>query len=198
MIMATAPTRQYVRRLEQALAERAEGPRVFTQKDYRLATGWHDAGIPVGLILELLSGRKVPAKSLAQIASRVEEAWKAVCAGRIRESAEQAGKATREPDRASRLRTAVDQGPGSGPLHNLLTDLLQACRSGAAAEELERILEERLPGAVPAERLQAAEEEARKSLASHGRRMPPAARSETVRKGALARLRREFRIPRLS
>ena len=73
--------RQYVRMLEEGLACRSEGPRVFSQRDYRLAINWYEAGIPVGMILEILDGRRTGARSLTQIASRVDESWKAVRVG---------------------------------------------------------------------------------------------------------------------
>ncbi|MBD3866721.1 MAG: hypothetical protein IFK94_01225 [Acidobacteria bacterium] len=188
--------RQYVRKLEDALARRAEGPRVFTQRDYRLATRWHQEGVPIGLILETLDRRKVAARSLAQIASRVDESWKAVCAGKLRadETEPPASVADRGPERE--LADALLQAPPSTGLHALLLRLQEAYRGDASPADLEKLIEEQLPGAVLPEQLQEAEELARLSLESHRGRMPPDVFRETMRRGVLARLRRVTGIPR--
>ena len=189
--------RQYVRKLEEALARRGEGPRVFTQRDYRLATRWHEEGIPLGLILEILDRRKVAARTLAQVAARVEESWKAVCAGRLRERDEPAppGPVPTEPDR--RLESALENAAPSSGLQRLLLRILEEQRAGAPPDVLERIIDAELPGAVLPRQLQEAEEQARISLAAHRDRMPPQAFRETIRRSVLARLRRAAGIPRL-
>ena len=189
--------RQYVRKLEDALARRSEGPRVFTQRDYRLATRWHQDGVPVGLILEILDRRKVAARSLAQIAGRVQESWNAVCAGKLREGEQQPAAVPEDAGPEQELARAAEQAQPSSKLHLLLLTLLEECRAGAPHDVLERILEADLPGAVPAELLHEAEKQARLTLEPHRHRMPPEAFRETVRKGVLARLRRAAGIPRL-
>ncbi len=189
--------RQYVRKLEDALARRAEGPRVFTQRDYRLATRWHQEGVPVGLILEIMERRKVAARGLSQVAVRVEESWRAVCAGRLGDGERQPIPASPEAGPERLLVMAVQGAPPSSRLRRLLQTLLEQHRAGASPDALERILEAELPGAVPPELLQEAENEAKQTLDPHRDRMPPEAFRETVRKGVLARLRRVAGIPQL-
>jgi len=188
--------RQYVRKLDDALASRSEGPRMFSQKDYRLATSWYEQGVPLGLILDLLSRRKVAARSLSQIASRVEESWKAVCAGKLQADSGPETVAAGDEGPELQLARALEEAPPTSGLYSLLIQLLEDFRAGEAPETLERLIDQELRGAVRPEQLQEAEEQARNGMESHRRRMPPEVFRETIRKAILARLRRMTGIPR--
>ena len=187
--------RQYVRKLEEALARRGEGPRVFTQRDYRLATRWHQEGVPVGLILEVLEQRKIAPRSLAQIASRVEDSWKAVCAGKLRGGEDRPAVEAEQSGTETLLAGALAAAPPESKLHDLILALQDELRRNAQPAVLEAMVAERLPGAVLPEQLQEAEEQARSGVESHRRRMPPDAIRETIRRGVVARLRRLAGIP---
>ena len=188
--------RQYVRQLEEALARRAEGPRVFTQRDYRLATRWHQEGVPVGMVLEILDQRKVAARSLAQIASRVEDSWKAVCAGKLRDEESRTTADPKDSGPEGALAGALAGAPPSSKLYALIRRLQDEFRSDASPAVLEQIIEEQLPGAALPEQLREAEEQALLSIQPHRERMPPDVVRETIRRGVLARLRRMAGIPR--
>ena len=188
--------RQYVRELQDALARRSEGPRVFTQRDYRLALRWCQDGIPAGLIREILDSRRTGARSLSQIATRVDESWKAVRLGELQEGARPPASRAEPESPKEELEKAVAAVPPASQLREFLESLLAAVSAGGSPEDLERMVEADLPGAMATEQRRQAEEEARHSLEQHRNRMPPQAFRETLRKGALARLRRVAGIPR--
>ena len=188
--------RQYVRQLEDALARRSEGPRVFTQRDYRLALRWCREGVPAGLIREILDRRRTGARSLSQIATRVDESWNTVRTGELQDGDRPPAPTAESEGPEAELLAASAAAPPASRMRILLESLLAAVRAGDPPEQLERMLEADLPETVTTEQLRQAEEETRHSLERHKDRMPPEALRETVRKGALARLRRAAGIPR--
>ncbi len=188
--------RQYVRQLENALARRSEGPLVFTQRDYRLALQWCRAGVPAGLIREILDRRRSGARSLSQIATRVDESWNAVRAGELQDGDRPPAERAEPEGPEAELVAAAAAAPPASRIRILLESLLAAVRAGDSPEQLERMVEADLHEAFTTEQLRQAEEQARQSLERHRERMPPEAFRETVRKGVLARLRRAAGIPR--
>lgn len=189
-------TLQYVRRLEQALSRLTAGPRVFTQRDWHLATRWCESGIPVGLVLEVLNEAGCGVASLSKISKKVESSWEAVRKGRRDTSApnsEKSGTVTWEQG----LENALERSAEIEEVRALILDLLEEGRSGASSSQLEAILAERLPGAVPAEDLEASRLDAENSLAAQRNRMPPDMFRKTVKTGVLARLRKKYRISRI-
>jgi hypothetical protein len=187
---------RYVRQLEQALSSLTDGPRVFTQKDWGLATRWHDMGIPVGLVLELLEEAGFGVSGLSRIARKVEASWVAVRKGR-RGSAP-SSTATADPaGREQALQQVLEDVTVPAEVHSLIQVLLEELRAGASSDKLEAIVAERLPEVVPGEILEEARLDAENSLSGQRNRMPPEMFRKTLDRGILSRLMKTFRIPRI-
>lgn len=148
------------------------------------------------MIREILDRRRTGARSLSQIATRVDESWKAVRVGELQDGDRPLVPMAEPECPEAELETAIEAVPPTSRLREFLESLLAAVRAGGSPEDLERMVEANLSGTMTTEQLRQAEEEARHSLERHRNRMPPEAFRETVRKGALARLRREAGIPR--
>ncbi len=169
---------------------------MFTQRDWGLATRWHNMGIPVGMVLEILKETRLGNRGLARIARKVEESWEAVASGRA-ETVSRTGldPGPEKADWIGRMEQAREQAPG--PVGRLLDEILRKHREGREARELERILAERLPEAVPSEILQEALQSAESSLASQRGRMPPDAFRRTLERAVLSRLKAKYEIPKI-
>jgi hypothetical protein len=186
----------YVRALEGALSRSADRPVVISSRDWHLATDWHDRGIPLGLVLDVLtecSGKTV--RSLAYLAPRVEEAWSVVISGRTMPRAADPEEVGGDPPSAfEQWRQALSGDMIESALRESILDLLDR---GAPPDEIERLLEDRLLDTIPREFLEEMERESRENLEPYRARMSRDIFEATVQRSVLGRIRRRLRLPRL-
>jgi hypothetical protein len=187
---------RYVRRLEQTLSSRTDGPRVFTQKDWRLATRWHEMGIPVGMVLEHLDEAGFGVSGLSRIARKVEASWQAVQKGR-RKAAATTPETSDPAGWEQILLKVLEDSTVPEEVQSLIRALIKEGRAGATPSRLESILSARLLESVPRELLEEARLDAENSLARQRNRMPPDMFRMTLEKGILARLRKKLQIPKI-
>ncbi len=173
---------------------------MLSPRDWRLATEWHDRGVPLGLVLEILESRAGrPPRGLAGIAAAVEDAWSAVEAGRASPARGDGvpRRASATPLGASEAwEDARARAPAGSALRDLLERLVQESHSGLSDDELDARLDDALAASVPAEFRDGAEREARERLAPHRRRMPPEAYASTLHRAVVDRLRQRLGLPR--
>lgn len=144
----------YVRALA-AMLERARGrPAVLSGRDWDLANRWHERGIPLGLVEEVLRERRArPPRSLAGIATQVEESWVTVERGRsstsrsgtagpgaVPGSRKSVREAPRLPPEAEEIVGAIRHAaPDSATRLDLEVRLDEALRRGCGPEILDAI-----------------------------------------------------------
>jgi hypothetical protein len=192
--------RRYVRSVEDAWARLRARPTVLSPRDFEIVDGWRRRGIPVGVVLEVLdhqakrrtSGGR---RSLAFLATAVEEAWSAVSGGR---SATAAPATSAGPGVGDAWRAAAVRAAAGTPLHSLLVELQSEAEAGTAAAELDRRLDEALPGVVPPEILARAERETAAALASFRSRMSEDEFARTSSRARADRLRAALSLPRIA
>lgn len=189
----------YVRALEGALSRSADRPVVISSRDWHLATDWHDRGIPLGLVLDVLeecSGKTV--RSLAYLAPRVEEAWSVVLSGRtMPRAADPEGVGGDPPSPVEQWRKALSDERTENPLRESILDLIDRLERGAPPDEIERLLEDRLLDTIPKQLLEEMERESREHLEPYRARMSPEIFEITVQRSVLGRVRERLRLPRL-
>ncbi len=196
---------RYVRAVERALGALDPRPFVLSARDFARVTDWHARGVPLGLVLEVLSekNRQAPGglsagRALARIAPAVEEAWQTVREGRIPALPDAVAGPLPPIARAiDAWRRARDAAPGT-PLAALLGRLLERQESGQPTERLDAELDLSLAAAAPAALVSRAESDAERELGPFRRRMEASAFEATRRRSVVDRLRRTLDLPRLA
>jgi hypothetical protein len=154
--------------------ERLSGrPVVFSHRDWDLARRWHDQGVPLGMVLELLEERgERAARGLRSIASGVESSWQVVCAGEVRIGSRSAAPPEPEstpadPYAAAAARTDVLE------LARLLHIASTRSREGDDRAAIDLDLDRELAQACPAAWLEEAARDIATRLAPYRGRLPP-------------------------
>jgi hypothetical protein len=174
-------------------------PVVLSPKDWALISDWHARSIPLPLILEAMQheaerpGRRSPPRNLAYLAASVEEAWQVVLDGRRASPVPRIAPSPNDPVEAWRRR--LDAEEAGSALHVLLSELLEAYRSGVPAETVDRGLDERLETSVSEALLDATREQVDAELAPFADRMDDATLDRTRRAAIVDRLRRALHLP---
>jgi hypothetical protein len=193
-----ATVRTYVRALEQSLSRSADRPVVFSSRDWELAARWHDSGIPLGLVLDILEERADRAvRSLAYIAPRVLEAWNAVLAGRVSGREETGPQTEGAGDPAGAWRRVLQGESGATPLRRLLEHLLESLDAGGDPSTVDRLLDEGIAEAAPRPLREEVEAEAGRVLEPYRSRMAPEVFQATLVRSVRDRIRKRLRLPRL-
>lgn len=183
--------RTYVRRLEERVRRRTGRAGAFPHRDWDLARRWHDAGIPVGLVLEILDARgKRPLHGLTSIARAVEEAWAVVRSGRLaRAGAPEPGAAGGERGAPSDRLVAAIAAMDDGALRRALGEVADAFAGRPDAPGIDDALDRAIEIGSPAEVRSEVEAEVDRALAPHVGSMPPETLAATRRRAVLDRLR---------
>jgi len=192
--------RIYVRTLERALAEQADRPVVLSHRDWHLATEWHEKGVPLGLILETLDECKGKAiRSLSALASRVDEAWGVVLAGRRSiDPGDMYKDGIGAAEKLQAWRATLRKTRQGSALGMLLEELVQAMECGSVEPEVaDRRLEDAIMSVAPKELLEEVRQAALSRLASHRARMTDDVFEQTLIRSVKERLRVELDLPRL-
>jgi hypothetical protein len=196
---------RYARAIERRWGDFLGRPAVLSPSDWRRVSDWHDRGIPLQLIVECIEaaeerrreGRGARrARSLAYLASAVEESWSVLREGRIVPVEDGRAPTLREPLECWRRR--LEREPRGSELGQLLQRLLAELSAGAEEQQIDRQLDRALDAVVPAELRQAAEEEARSWLDAHRSRLSPDELERAVQRAARIGLRRRLGLPRLT
>jgi hypothetical protein len=193
---------EYARAIEQMWSELLDRPVVLSRRDWDLLSSWFERCIPLQLIREALQPHgqtaKKPPRTLSHVTTAVEDAWTVVLQGRI---APHAGEVYSSNNMASALthwKTRLSAEVDGSPLHSLLDELLGRLASGDLPGVLDRILDERLFKAAPAQILEEIEQAVAEELLEFREKMPPAALDRTRVHAIMERLRSELDLPRLS
>lgn len=190
--------RNYVRRLQEALASSTGRAVVLSQRDWHLAKTWFEAGIPVGLPLDALRRRAWSSpRGLSAIAREVEGTWGAVVAGRSVSAAETPGPSPPPDEPLNDLRAARDAAEPGSDLSALLDEALRRAEGGEDPASVDALLDEGLEERAPEVMLERARTEAADSLKSFRDRMNDEVYQRTLRGAVIQRVRRGLRLPRL-
>lgn len=144
-IDSEAGTSEYFEAIETAFIGLRGAPLLLSPADWQTAKAWHQQGIPVGVVLEVLEsvfarlrerGGNRRISSLAYCAPAVEEAWSEIvelgaAAGRLEPAA---------VDVDERLARLADSIPEQLPLRDQIASALNGL--DGAAEEVERSLQD--------------------------------------------------------
>lgn len=216
MTRRAATARTYARALERELARHSEGPFVFSERDWDLATRWHDRGVPLGLVLEILRSRKRPAHRLGKIASDVDEQWNAVTAGRLRSRANPSGarpdekapetgagvRAPTEPSTASEasvadvLRAVRLHAECTAALGARLDAIATLAETATDTGELDTAVDRALLDLARPERIASERRRVREALDSRADRWTPAEFRREIDRALARGLRRTLGLPR--
>ena len=198
----------YARAVEREWTELVGAPWLLSPRDWSLLQDWYERGIPLAVLREAISAagermRKGRSRSirrgLGYLAPAVEEAWAAVRDGRLAPPTASRSTAP-EPGPASVLtawrRVAAELPPGSA-LGMALGRACAAFEASRPAEEIDRQLDDALPGSVSGERLERCSRRVDRELEAHRTRMSPDSYRATRLRGLVDGLRRELGLPRL-
>ena len=194
--MSPAGERGYHRAIEEAWSHLRGRPIVLSPREFEIIEGWRTRGVPLSVVLECIDAEAKRGgrgkRSLAHLAAPVDEAWRAVAAGR----AARLPDAPAAVDPADPGSPAIGRLPGDDPLRALILRLREEAAAGASPdavdERLDRELLERIPAAMRAR----AAEEAGAALASFRARMPRDEFERTLARATIDRLRAELGLPR--
>jgi hypothetical protein len=193
-VTAGGDERRYFRAVEEAWSRLRARPTVLSPRDFEIVDGWRRRGIPLGVVLEVFdhaAKRRVAVgrRSLAYLASAVEEAWATVAGGRATSAV--------EPRPAAPSRPLPPRGVAAGtPLDALLRRLREEADAGVAPAVLDERLDEALPRLAPPEMVARAERETAEALASFRSRMRADEFAKTFSRARADRLRAELSLPR--
>jgi len=181
----------YVRTIAAAL-ERVRGrSNVLSERDWDLANRWHDRGIPVGLVLEILEERRHrPPRSLAAVATRVEESWSAVESGQ--RSPGGATLPSTAPEPGDSWRAALTAGGLPEGIAEVVRTALAELELGEDPREVGERLDDALAQAAPPEILREIAARVDGDLAPYRGRMPAAMMRSTRDKAIANALRGVF------
>jgi hypothetical protein len=199
----------YARWIEGRWSALLEAPVVLSPADWELIRDWHARRVPLVLIGECIDAvaerigkgraRRRP-RGLSHVERAVEEAWQAWSANRdptcpaaphgAREGTAQAP--------SERLRAYLTRTPPTAPVRELLDRLVAADEAGLALDELERMLDDELPGCVPRDLLAAVERELDLDLAGYRGRLPSDQLERVRRRARARRLRQRLGLPGLA
>lgn len=205
--MTRPPTRlaAYARAIERLWSESQDRAVVLSPKEWRLVCQWYERGIPLRVVEEALAGddrrsrSRGSVRSLAYFAPAVEEGWRVIVEGRLPVVPTPDDRAAPpEPARGIecwRRRREAEQ--RESPLRRLLDDLLLRHGQGEVARELDRRLDERLPGAVSEPQLRQARKSVERRLSAHRGTMAADVLEATRRRAIVEQLRRSLALPRL-
>lgn len=193
--------KSYVRAVEAAWSKINGRPVVVSPRDFEAVDAWRRRGIPLSLVLEVLSSdakrrSRGSSKALTSLSHAVNEAWLAVAAGRSASPSVEVA-----PSRAEARREwedALARSPVGTPLRTLLERLLADEARGAAVAALDATLDEELPAAAPVEIRDRAEEETARALAAFRGRMSDEEFQATFARALADRLRAALALPRLA
>lgn len=189
---------RFVRAVEALWSAHAQRPIVLSPREFALVSDWHQRGIPLDLIRELIAARAenprrrtTGARSLRQIAGAVEESWSAIVDGQSAKPVLRPGHGPRResPDDPESWQRRLAGRPGADAMSSWLRELGARALAGEAREVIAQELEDRLPEFAPAELRERAERDVDRDLAPFRERMPPARFAQTRRRAVGARLR---------
>ncbi len=187
--------RTYARALEQAMERLAGRPVVFSHRDWDLARRWHDDGVPLGLVLELLEDRGARAgRGLRSVASAVESAWSVVRAGELRPDPSPTASRPATDVPAENPYTAPNPDSGAS-IAELLRHAAARYRHGDPRSAIDADLDRALPGASPASWLDAAERDVETRLAAYRGRLPPREFDRVLARARIDALRARAGLP---
>jgi hypothetical protein len=194
-----------VERLWTALCGRAV---ILSPRDWGIVKEWYERGIPLQIIEEAIDaaaerrseGRQTaPPRGLAYIAPAVEEGWLALLEGGRGGAEDQDSPAPEERGNPlSGWRELLGRETEGSALSSLLAGLLEEFEQGEDRAELDRRLDEGLPGAAPAELLREIELELQREIEPYRERMTPEIYETTLRRALAMRLRLRLGLERLS
>lgn len=196
-----ADEKRYLRAVEAAWSRLRARATLLSPRDFEVVDGWRRRGIPLRIVLEVLDyqarrGTSAGTRSLAYLASAVEESWAAVAAGRSAIATPASlppSTGGGRPDWKSALAGMSD----GTPLKQLVQRLIADADAGAAAALIDERLDDELWTVTPPELLAGVEEAARSALAPFRGRMPDAEFDKTFRRARADRLRDALQLPRL-
>ncbi len=196
----------YARAVERILAELSGRPVILSPRDWALVENWHDRGVPLQAVLETIEEvatrphrkRRRARIGLGLFARAVEESWEAIRDGRLRARAARTGALPRWSEARDAWVAARDRAGGVPALAGLLSELIGEIERGGEPGTIDRELDERLPGAVPADVLETAKMAAGRGLAPFRGRFAPDVFAATCRRAIADRLRRMLGLPRLA
>ncbi len=194
---------RYARAIERRLAEREERPIVLSPRDWTRISGWHAAGVPLALVLESIDAAFEPKRrrararprSLAYVATLVDESWRVVLDGRRAPAAPE--RSSIPLDRLTLWCRYRDRTPPDSALRALLDRLLETAAQGAQPETLDTKLDAELPRAVPPDVASEAERAAERSVARLRGRVPVEEIERARSLAAVSWLRQRLGLPRL-
>jgi hypothetical protein len=185
----------YIRAVEAAWAKLRGRPTVLSPRDFETVSGWRKRGIPLSLVLEAIDHRARrrahAGRSLAGLASEIEESWSVVVSGR----ATPAPAAAPSGSPRSCWRDAARTQAGRPALRAVLDELARRSDAGATDAELDAELDLAIARHAPAEMLGSAERETSEALRAFAGRMPPDELARTRARAIADRLRRMLSLP---
>ncbi len=199
--MSARHTSRFARALEREL-ERIHGrPWVLSPRDFALVVEWHARGVPLGLVVESLreaAGQRPhrPPRSLASLARRVDEDWRAMREGRLPKGREVARDSREAAGAVERWRRAARR-EGESSLGQFLRALIGQLDEGGDPAAVEKRLERELLAHVDRTRRARMRRELQVSLAPYRRRMGAPMYRRTLRRALVTALRRELDLPSL-
>ena len=187
--------RAYAREIERVLERLAGRPVVFSHRDWDLARRWHDDGVPLGMVLELLEdkGRRAT-RGLGSIAKAVEAAWTVVRAGQIRADATPVEPTVTDDDDGDPYGVAADH-VADPTLERLLRAASIRRRAGEYRGAIDADDDHDLAAASPAEWVAAAERAVEARLAAYRGRRPPVEFGRARDRARVDALRARARLP---
>jgi len=197
----------YARSLERALSRVRERPVLLSPRDWALASDWYGRQIPVAVVLEAIEeaaqrGRKrstaAPGpRSLAYVASAVEESWDVILKGRAERHTSSPVCGTILAGVRDSWERAVASAPRDSCLSEFLSRLLGELESGTTSSVVDGKLDEGLPDRAPPILLVQSREKASAELEPFRERMSRETYEATLRRAVVERLRRALKLPRL-
>ena len=191
----TSTARAYAREIERTIERLSGRPVVFSHRDWDLARRWHDDGVPLGMVLELLQDKGArAARGLRSIAAAVEAAWSVVRSGEIR--AEPAPVTSVRPSDTHEDPYLAAAGKVAGEaLAGLLRDASERLRRGESRPAIDRDVDRALPGACPAGWIEDAEQIVAGRLAPYHGRLPPVELERVQERARIDALRARAGLP---
>ena len=180
---------------------------MLSPRDWALASDWYVRQVPLAAVLEALEeaaerarkrGRAAGPRSLAYVASAVEENWELIRRGRAGQHSAASSSlpplaSTRESWRQAEKSATEDPSLGA-----LLSKLLLELAAGKPPADVDRELDERLLACAPPALVARSQEKVSSELEPFRARMSEKTFEVTRRRAVVERLRRALNLPRLA
>ncbi len=208
--------KSYVEAIESALQRLRGRPLVLSPEDLQRVLSWHEKGIPLGLVLELMDEvfdaaaqrrpRRSP-RSLAYLAPAVEEAWEDRKEGRVgRRRIRRASKDPTLPDALKSLAAALRSSRAPRQARETIAEVIDALSRGEGppradgdlAVQLEEDLFAACREALSSAQRQALDERAAEEIAPYAQGMSDEVRVRALTRARARLLREQFALPDLS